>query len=647
MNRSKIAASVLAVSMLAGVFTGCAKTTKITTDQFEKACGKLKLEEVDVDDSDAFDDEEIFEDGFYFILDEDDIEMASDSVEDFLKSTGLDDVLETENILAVGAAAKCDGIDTVSDLEADEIGDIEFEGAAALQITLDDAGYVEDIMECFEDMLDTYDLDVKSLSSKEFYSSSKEGYLRFHIDVAKYSELVLDNDDVNDLADLVEVDLEDYIGDLKGDIAVSVEIRGENVFVIAGWAIGTKATIINDFSKAFGAACNPMSIPMNEKFAESMIDSLVDTAGRLVTGVISGGDDVDPGDGGVGDDTDDDDPGDDPGDDAITTGNAKGKVGVSMPSKDLQRWNQDGERLRTDLKDAGCDVDLQYASNDTATQIQQIQNMIYSGCDVIIVAAIDGSSLSTVLELAADKNVTVIAYDRLIYDTEYVDYYVTFDQYMVGVLQAGYIINALDADSSSGTFNIELTAGDTSDFAAKLFYQGAYDALLPYIESGKFVVVSGQTEFEEVSTEVWNTEIAKARAENIIGAYYSDGTNIDAWLCSNDSTALGVTQALEKYYKGTHPIITGQDCELVCVKNIINGKQAMSVFKDTRTLCDQTVKMTVQILNGEAVDVNDVTTYHNGTKIVNTYLCPPVFVDVNNYKTILIDSGYYTASDLG
>ena len=641
MNRQKIAASVLAVSMLAGIFTGCTKTTKITIDQFEKACEKLKLEEVDFHETSIYDDEDVFEEGFYVIADEDDIEDGSDSVNEFLHSSGLDDFLEAENIVEYGAAIKMDGIDSIRDLDSEGLDDLEFEGANALLITLDDDGYAEDIMDYFDDLLDMYDIDTKSLSSKEFYSSKKEGYLRFHIDIEKFSELALDNDDVLDLADVADVDLEDYIGDLKGDIAISIEVQGENVFMIAGWAVGTKATIINDFAKAFGAACNPMSLPMNEKFAESMIDSLVDSVGRYVTALIARRDDLYD----DGDDWDDDL--DDDGDDVIVTGNSKGKVGISMPTKDLQRWNQDGERLRTDLKNAGCEVDLQYASNDTATQAQQIQNMIYSGCDVIIVAAIDSLSLSTVLELAEDKNVTVIAYDRLIYETESVDYYVTFDQYMVGVIQAQYIINSLDADGTKGPYNIEITAGDMSDFNAMFFYLGAYDTLSPYIDSGKFVVVSGQVEFEEVSTDAWRTELAKTRAENIIGAYYSDGTNIDAWLCSNDSTALGVTQALEQYYKGTYPVITGQDCDLICVKNIISGKQAMSVFKDTRTLCEQTVKMTLQILNGEAVDVNDTNTYNNGKKVVNTYLCAPVFVDVNNYKTILIDSGYYTASDLG
>lgn len=322
---------------------------------------------------------------------------------------------------------------------------------------------------------------------------------------------------------------------------------------------------------------------------------------------------------------------------------AENKIGISMPTKDLMRWNSDGDKLKSQLEAQGFNVDLQYASNDINTQISQIENQINQGCKILIIAAISSDSLSNVVEEARDKGITVICYDRIIMNVQ-IDYYVTFDNYAVGELQAEYIVNQLGLDSAPAgtTYNIEITAGDPSDMNAQFFYSGAMDVLQPYIDRGVLKVQSGQVYFNDVSTDAWSTERAQARAENIIGAFYMDGETIDAWLCSNDSTALGVTQALETYYKGTYPIITGQDCDIANVKNIINGKQSMSVFKDTRTLVDRTVKMVKQIAEGQTIEINDTITFHNGYDYVNSYLCDPIFVDSNNYVEILIDSGYYT-----
>ena len=332
-------------------------------------------------------------------------------------------------------------------------------------------------------------------------------------------------------------------------------------------------------------------------------------------------------------------------DSAATTSSGK-KVGVSMPTKDLQRWNQDGANMESELKAAGYEVDLQYASNDVQTQLSQIENMISGGCDVLVIAAIEGSSLGEALDMAKEKGIPVIAYDRLLMDSDAVSYYATFDNYMVGTVQGTYVKDTLDLDNAEGPFNIEFTAGDPGDNNAGYFFNGAYDVLKPYIEEGKLNVVSGQKTFEEVATASWATETAQSRAENILSSYYADGTNVDVWLCSNDSTALGVETALANNYNGDYPIITGQDCDIENTKNMIAGKQSMSVFKDTRTLASQVVKMVGQILNGETVDVNDTETYNNNKITVPSYLCEPVFADANNYKEILIDSGYYTEDDL-
>ncbi len=323
------------------------------------------------------------------------------------------------------------------------------------------------------------------------------------------------------------------------------------------------------------------------------------------------------------------------------------KVGVSMPTKDLQRWNQDGSNMQALLEAEGYEVDLQYANNDEKTQLDQVTNMINNGCQVVVIAAVTGDSLGSALDLAKEKGVTVIAYDRLLMQSDAVSYYATFDNYKVGTVQGTYIKDALDLDNAEGPFVLEITAGDPGDNNAFFFYGGAMDVLKPYIESGKLVVKSGQVEFNDVATPTWKTETAQTRADTILSTYYADGSKIDAWLCSNDSTALGVTNALTDKYEADWPIITGQDCDVANTNNMIDGKQSMSVFKDTRTLAAQVVKMVGQILKGEEVDVNDTETYNNGVITVPSFLCEPVFADANNYKELLIESGYYAETEDG
>ena len=322
------------------------------------------------------------------------------------------------------------------------------------------------------------------------------------------------------------------------------------------------------------------------------------------------------------------------------------KIGVAMPTKSLQRWNQDGDNMKKKLEAAGFTVDLQYADDDIATQVTQIENMINGGCKVLVIASIDGGSLGTVLAAAQEKKIPVIAYDRLIMGSDAVTYYATFDNYKVGTIQGEYIRDNLKLDSENGPFNIEVFTGDPGDNNARFFYDGAIDVLKPYIDSGKLVVKSGQLEFDKVATAGWKTENAQSRMDAIISGNYADGTQLDAVLCSNDSTALGVENALEAGYTGAYPIITGQDCDKPNVKNMINGKQAMSVFKDTRTLADQVVEMVKAIMDGKDAPVNDTKTYDNGKKVVPSYLCTPEFANKDNYKKLLIDSGYYKESDI-
>lgn len=325
---------------------------------------------------------------------------------------------------------------------------------------------------------------------------------------------------------------------------------------------------------------------------------------------------------------------------------AQVKVGVAMPTQSLQRWNQDGSNMKEQLEAAGYVVDLQYANNDVALQISQLENMILGGAEILVIASIDGSALGTVLEVAKEEGIPVIAYDRLIMATDAVSYYATFDNYMVGTIQGQYLVEALGLDTLEGSVNIEIVGGSPDDNNARYFYQGAYDVIAPYIENGKVKVPSGQTGFEEIATPTWASEKAQARMDNLIAAHYSDGTKLHAVLCSNDSTALGVTNSLVGAGFEEFPVITGQDCDIANVKNIIAGRQSMSIFKDTRTLAAKVVGMVEAIVNGAEPEINDTESYDNGTGIIPTYLCAPVFADIDNYKELLIESGYYTAEQL-
>lgn len=322
-------------------------------------------------------------------------------------------------------------------------------------------------------------------------------------------------------------------------------------------------------------------------------------------------------------------------------------VGVAMPTKDLQRWNQDGENMKAQLEAAGYTVDLQYAANDIPTQVSQIENMIANGCEVLVIASIDGEALGTALDQAKEAGIPVIAYDRLIMNSDAVSYYATFDNWNVGVKQGEFIVDALDLENAGDkTYNIEYITGDPGDNNINFFFDGALSVLQPYIDAGTLVCPSGQTEKQTVATANWASDAAQARFENILASYYADGTNLDVVLASNDSTALGVANALASSYTGEYPVLTGQDCDIANVKNIVAGTQSMSVFKDTRDLAAKTVEMVDALMKGTEPPVNDTETYDNGTGVIPSYLCEPVVCTSENVQELLIDSGYYTEADL-
>ena len=638
----------MAVAMIAGIFSGCTKTANITTEKFAQICDKMGLEEYDFEGE--MPKPKDVEKGYYLIADEKEAEDYLDDnfgerLDEFASSFGFEGIIDTDTVKSFAFAAKCEGYkDFKNDFRLDKPGDAELDGAFAIQMTLD-GNHAGEFMESITDLADDYGISLEDLTDKEFYSSEKESYLRIHLDLTQVAGLAMDNDDLTKIINAgMSDDLEDLIGGITGDVALSIEVNGPNVLIVGGGSFNEEPAVLRDFIKAFGLSSDPLKLPMNEAFVSGLIEVCTDTVKSYMDMTVRNSKDHDP----------DTDPGTDPtGETTIETTaettavSASVKVGVSFPTKDLRRWNQDGDLMRKELMDEGYEVDLQYASNDTNTQARQISAMVDSGCKVIIVAAISPDSLNQVLQNAKDNGVTVIAYDRVINGTDAVDYLVTFDNYMVGQIQGKYIEAMLDLGRPEGLYTMEITSGDPSDINGMLFYNGAMDVLKPYIDSGKLQIKSGQIDYDATATEGWSTDKAWGRAESIIGKFYSGSTTLDAWLCLNDSTALGVAKALETAYTGRYPIVTGQDCEIENVKNIINGKQSMSVFKDTRTLVERTVKMTTQIVEGKTVEVNNTETYNNGVKTLPAYLCEPVFVTKDNYKEILIDSGYYTADMFG
>ena len=329
----------------------------------------------------------------------------------------------------------------------------------------------------------------------------------------------------------------------------------------------------------------------------------------------------------------------------------RGLIGVSMSTRSLQRWNQDGENLQRLLEAAGFEVDLQFGGeNEVPVQIAQIENMIASGVDVLIIAAIDGDSLTEVLADAEARGIPVIAYDRLIMGTTAVTYYATFDNFLVGEMQGQFIKDQLDLANQPGPFYIEFFTGDPGDNNINFFFPGAMSILQPFLDDGTLVALSGQTEIMQVATPGWSTENAQARMENLISMnnYSPTGQMLHAVMCSNDSTAQGVTTALQNagFTPENFPIITGQDCDIISVRNMVAGYQAMSVFKDTRTLAQNVVDMVIAIMEGRSPPINNTTDYDNGTGIIPTYLSVPVVATIENYRELLLYSGYYTEAEI-
>lgn len=324
-------------------------------------------------------------------------------------------------------------------------------------------------------------------------------------------------------------------------------------------------------------------------------------------------------------------------------------VGISMPTKSSARWIADGGNMKAEFEKIGFKVDLQYAEDVVENQISQIENMITKGVNVLVIASIDGESMTKVLEKANENKIPVIAYDRLIRKSPYVSYYVTFDNFKVGVQQASTLEYALNLKTAKGPFYIELFGGSPDDNNAYFFYNGAMSVLDPYIKAGKIIIGSGQTGMDKVSTLRWDGATAQARMDNLLSAFYTN-RKIDAVLSPYDGISLGILSSLKGvgYGKGSTPMpfVSGQDAELPSIKSILAGEQYSTIFKDTRALAKQAVEMVVALLEGRPAQVNDTKTYDNGIKVVPSYLLESTIVTKDNVTSALVDTGYYKAEQI-
>src|ERR1700754_559344 len=325
----------------------------------------------------------------------------------------------------------------------------------------------------------------------------------------------------------------------------------------------------------------------------------------------------------------------------------KPTVGIAMPTKASARWIDDGNNMVKVLKERGFGADLQYAEDDIPNQLSQIENLVAKRVKALVIAAIDGTTLSDVLKQAKAAGIVVIAYDRLIRDSANVDYYATFDNFQVGVLQAQSIEQALGLKDGKGPFNIEVFGGSPDDNNAYFFYNGAMSVLQPYIDSKKLVVGSGQKGMDKDAALRWDGANAQARMDHLLSAYYGN-KRVDAVLSPYDGLSIGIISSLKGvgYGSGNQPMpfITGQDAEVPSIKAMLRGDQYSTIFKDTRDLAKVTADMVDAALEGKEATVNNTKTYNNGVKVVPSYLLKPVVVDKSNWEKVLIDSGYYKRS---
>lgn len=332
-------------------------------------------------------------------------------------------------------------------------------------------------------------------------------------------------------------------------------------------------------------------------------------------------------------------------------------IGIAMPETHVARWVTDGEALKAGAEALGYTAEIVYGDGDQAKQNQQIENFITRGVKLLVVASVN-TGVNTVLAQAAQEGIEIISYDRLLMDSPDFNWYITFNLIRVGEMQAEAIVQALDLDNASTPKYITLFAGSPTDNNAFFFYDGAISVLNPYIDAGKLIVVgpyprtsADRANFTRIATEGWRAELAKARMENLLSNDARDVV-LDAVLAPNDPVGRAIVEALSNDAKYDSidklPVVTGQDGELATVQYIRDGKQYMTVFKDSRLLAKATIQLADAILKGQSPNVPGTvrSTFNNNVKDITTLLLAPISVTKDNYIEVIIDSGYYSADQL-
>jgi len=335
--------------------------------------------------------------------------------------------------------------------------------------------------------------------------------------------------------------------------------------------------------------------------------------------------------------------------DTAQTGEGK-TVALCMPTQSSERWINDCANMKSQLEAKGYTVLDQFAEDDVQMQVSQIENMVAQGVDCLVIAAVDSGALTTVEASAKEAGIPIIAYDRLLMDTDAVSYYATFDNKGVGTVIGQTIVEKADLEAvkaAGESKTIEFFMGSPDDNNAVMLHAGLMEVLQPYLDDGTLVCKSGRTSFDETCILRWSQETAQQWCENYLASFYAD-EDLDICATAFDGFAYGCKAALENagYTADNWPIISGQDAELMACKDILNGTQTFSIYKDTRLLAEKAVTMVDAVLNGTEPEINDTEQYDNGKMVVPSYLCTPVAVDADNMKELIVDGGYYTQDQL-
>ena len=291
-------------------------------------------------------------------------------------------------------------------------------------------------------------------------------------------------------------------------------------------------------------------------------------------------------------------------------------------------WQKNGQTIKEMLEQEGFTVDLQFADT-SEQQIEQIKKQIAARPKCLVIGAVDGEALTDVLAEAKAQHIPVIAYDRLIMNTDAVSYYATFDNEAVGEAMGEYIEAKLRLKSGAGPFHMEVFAGDPADNNAHLFFSGA----MKYLDRGQLVIPSGEKSFDQVNTKDWKPEHAKERMSKLLRGPDA-GKHLDIILAPNDGVAGGIREALAAGGYTAMPLLTGQDAESKALEAIRIGQQTITIYKDPEILVAKTVRMIKAVVDGTQPDINDVKSYDNGVLVVPSYLCTPLVIDQDNLDEV-------------